>query len=338
MKTLVVGLQDRVERAQTRIDPELEITYVELQPLETLAPHLADAEILLTTPQLRVDDALLDQAPRLRLVQVPSTGYDRIDVEATRRRGIPVSHSGGTNALSVAEHVFMVMMALHKRLIPNHLGISQGQWGPNKARLMDEGLQELYGKTLGIVGFGRIGRQVARRAIPFELHTIYYDIVRASPEEEREYQVTFVELPELLRRADILTVHVPLDASTYHLIGESELRQLRPSAIVINAARGPLIDPAPLAQMVGDGLLAGAAVDVFETEPAPDNDPLVRLAMAGCERVLLTPHTAGVTAESSVRGLHWALANVARFARGEPPLAVVNGVDVGAPATLAPQF
>jgi phosphoglycerate dehydrogenase-like enzyme len=329
MKTLVVGLQERVERAQTRIDPQLEITYVDLQPLETLAPPLADTEILLATPQLRVDDALLDRAPRLRLVQVPSTGFDRIDLEATRRRGIPVAHSGGTNALSVAEHVFMVMMALHKRLIPNHLGISQGQWGPNKTRLMDEGLQELYGKTLGIVGFGRIGRQVARRAIPFELHTIYYDIVRATPEEEREYQVTFVERSELLRRADILTVHVPLNASTYHLIGEAELRQLRPTAIVINAARGPLVDPAPLAQMVEDGLLAGAAVDVFETEPAPRDDPLVRLAMAGNERVVVTTHMAGVTAEASVRGMQKAFDNAGLLARGEPIHAVVNGVQEG---------
>src|SRR5204863_8940184 len=98
----------------------------------------------------------------------------------------------------------------------------------------------------------------------------------------------------------------------------------------INAARGPLVDPAPLAQMVGDGLLAGAAIDVFETEPAPDDDPLVRLATPGCDRILLTPHTAGVTAESSVPGLHWALGTVARLARREPPLAVANGVDVGA--------
>src|SRR5205085_2475533 len=100
--------------------------------------------------------------------------YDRIDVDAAARRGIPVAHSGGTNALSVAEHVYMVAMALLKRLVPNHLGISQGQWSANKSRLMNEGLFELAGKTLGIIGFGRIGRQVARRAIPFDLNTLYY--------------------------------------------------------------------------------------------------------------------------------------------------------------------
>jgi glyoxylate reductase len=208
-------------------------------------------------------------------------------------------------------------------------GIRAGKYAATKSQIMGSGAYDLAGRTLGIVGFGRIGRQVARRAIPFELHTIYYDIVRASPEEEREYQVTFVERSELLRRADILTVHVPLNASTYHLIGEAELRQLRPSAIVINAARGPLVDPAPLAQMVEDGLLAGAAVDVFETEPAPEHDPLVRLAMAGCERVVVTTHMAGVTAEASVRGMQKAFDNAGLLARGEPIHAVVNGVQEG---------
>jgi phosphoglycerate dehydrogenase-like enzyme len=338
MKLLVVDLQDRIERLRPPIDPILEPVYADFQAVASLAPQLADAEIMLTTPRVPINDELMDLAPRLRFVQVPSVGYERVDVEATRRRGIPAAHVPGHNAISVAEHVYMVALALLRQLMVGDRGVRTGKYAATKSQIMGSGAYDLAGRTLGIVGFGRIGRQVARRAIPFELNTLYYDIVRPSPEEEREYRVTFVELPELLRRADILTVHVPLEASTYHLIGEAELRQLRPSAIVINAARGPLVDPAPLAQMVEDGLLAGAAVDVFETEPAPDHDPLVRLAMSGCDRVLLTPHLAGVTAESSVRGLNWALANVARFARGEPPLAVVNGVDVGAPATLAPQF
>jgi phosphoglycerate dehydrogenase-like enzyme len=338
MKLLVVDLHDRIQTVKPPIDPLLEPVYADFQPVAKLAPQLAHAEIMLTTPRVPVGDELLDLAPRLRFVQVPSVGYERIDIEATRRRGVPAAHVPGHNAISVAEHVYMVTLALLRQLMVCDRGIRAGKYAATKSQVTGSGAYDLAGRTLGIVGFGRIGRQVARRAIPFELNTLYYDIVRPTPEEEREYRVTFVELPELLRRADILTVHVPLEASTYHLIGEAELRQLRPSAIVINAARGPLVDPAPLAQMVGDGLLAGAAVDVFETEPAPDEDPLVRLATSGCDRVLLTPHTAGVTAESSVRGLHWALGNVARFARGEPPLAVVNGVDVGAPATLAPQF
>ena len=336
MKTLVVDLRDRVEKSGARIDPLLDLTYVDLAPLEELKPHLADTELLLTTPRLTVDDALLDAAPKLRLIQVPSTGFDRVDVEATARRGIPAAHVPGGNALSVAEHVFMVMMALQRRLLPSHAGIKAGRYQAEKNRMMDEGIYELWGKTLGIVGFGRIGREVARRAIGFDLNVIYYDIVRPEPEEEQRYQVAFVPLDELLARADILTVHVPLEKATYHLIGETELAKLRPSALVINAARGPLVDPAPLAAMLADGLLAGAAVDVFETEPAPDSDPLVELAQSGFERLILTPHLAGVTAESSVRGAHRALANLARVAHGEPPVDVFNGVTSGAGAGLTP--
>src|SRR5579885_1024614 len=335
MKTLVVGLQERVARAAPVIDPVLTVTYVDLQPLPALAPYLAEAEALLATPRLPINEALLAAAPRLRFVQVPSTGYDRIDLAATARRGIPAAHVPGANALSVAEHVFMFAMALQRRLLPAHLGMSRGEFAATKHRMETEGIYELAGKTLGIVGFGRIGRQVAKRAIPFELTTLYYDIVRPTPEEERAYQVTFAPLPELLQRADILTVHVPLDATTYHLIGAAELALLKPTALVINAARGPVIDPAPLAAMVAEGRLAGAAVDVFETEPAPPDDPLMRLAASGCEQILLTPHLAGVTEESLVRALQRAFDNLARVARGELPRDVVNGVTLGAPLASA---
>ena len=326
MKTLVVDMLDRIQRAGTQIDPILDSTYVDLVPLAELTPHLADTQILLTTPRLPVDDALLDAAPRLRFVQVPSTGFDRIDIAATARRGIPAAHVPGGNALSVAEHVFMVAMALQRQLLVADAGIRAGKYVPEKARLMASGIYELHGKTLGILGFGRIGREVAKRAIPFGMNTIYYDIVRPEPDEERAYQVTFVPREELFRRADILTVHVPLEPSTYHLVGETELALLRPSALVINAARGPLVDPRPLAAMVADGMLAGAAVDVFEVEPAPDTDPLVALAQSGCERIIVTPHLAGVTAESGVRSLQRAFDNAARVARGEFPVDVFNGV------------
>jgi phosphoglycerate dehydrogenase-like enzyme len=336
MKTLVVDLRDRIEKSGAPIDPLLEMTYVDLGPLNELKPHLADTELLLTTPRLTVDDALLDAAPRLRFIQVPSTGFDRVDIEATARRGIPAAHVPGGNALSVAEHVFMVMMALQRRLLSSHAGIQAGRYQPEKNRLMAEGIYELWGKTLGIVGFGRIGREVAKRAIGFDMKVIYYDIVRPDPAEEQRYQVTFAPLDELLARADILTVHVPLEKATYHLIGEAELAKLKRTALVINAARGPIVDPAPLAAMVADGLLAGAAVDVFETEPAPDTDPLIELAQSGCERIILTPHLAGVTAESSVRGAQRALANLARVAHGEPPVDVFNGVTSGTGAGLAP--
>src|SRR5262249_49904598 len=159
-------------------------------PLAGLVPHLAEAEVLLTSPALPVNDALLDAAPRLRFIQLPSTGFDRVDLAATVRRGIPVANTAGTNALSVAEHLFMVVMALQRQLFVCHHGTRQGDYMGTKNRVSEAGIFELAGKTLGIVGFGRIGRQVARRAVPFEMTTLYYDIIRPTPEEEQTYQVT----------------------------------------------------------------------------------------------------------------------------------------------------
>jgi phosphoglycerate dehydrogenase-like enzyme len=182
-------------------------------------------------------------------------------------------------------------------------------------------------RTLGIIGFGRIGRQVARRAAAFDMQTIYYDIVRASPEDEERYQATYCDsMDEVLRRADILTVHTWLDQSTFHLIGEEELSMLKPSALVLNSSRGPVVDTAALADALKTGRVAGAAIDVFETEPAPDDDPLVRLARSGFERLILTPHIAGVTEASQYRALKHSLDNLVRFTRGEKLLDVCNGV------------
>ena len=327
MKTLVVDLRDRVELARPRIPDVLSVQFVGREPA-ALQAALADTEILLTSPWLPVTPTLLDAAPRLRFIQLPSAGFDKVDLAATRTRGIPVANAAGANASTVAEHVFLVAMALQRRLFECHAGVSAGEFASAKSRLMAAGLHELAGKTLGIIGLGRIGKHVARRAAAFDLRTLYYDIVRPSAEEEAALQVTFAPLDALLRAADILTVHVPLDASTYHLVGERELALLKPTALVINAARGPIVDPAPLAQMVEDGRLGGAAVDVFEEEPAPPSDPLVRLARTGHPRLILTPHVAGVTSEATARGLQQAFDNAARFARGEPPQDIVNGVAV----------
>lgn len=338
MRTLAIDLNDRLRRAQLPVPPELEMRYSDLLPMPDLAPALAEAEALLTNPRVPIDDEFLALAPGLRFVQLSSAGFERVNIDSTVRHGVAVANSGVAIAPAVAEHVFMVSMVLLRQLFRCHQGIQNDRYVEVKNQLMEEGLGELAGRTLGIIGLGRIGREVARRAIPFGLNTIYYDIVRPSPAQEEALHVTFTPMAELLQRADILTVHVPLDDSTYHLVGAAELEQLRPSAIVINAARGPLVDPAPLAAMVEEGRIAAAAVDVFETEPSPDtdNDPLVRLAATGCERLVLTPHMAGVTAEAQRRALTHSLANLARVARGEPPIDIVNGVAVrpaGVPAT-----
>jgi phosphoglycerate dehydrogenase-like enzyme len=327
MKTLIVDLTERLEMVALPIPEELEAAYSDWTTLAELAPKLADAEALFCTPLVPIDTEFLNAAPKLRVIQLQSAGYDKVDLAATRARGIPVSHAPNANGPTVAEHVFMVSMALQRQLFDSHRSIVEGKYQDMKWAIMRHGNFELMSKTLGIVGFGRIGRQVAKRAAAFDMQTLYYDIVRASPEDEERFQATYCDtMDEVLRRADILTVHTILDESTYHLIGEEELSMVKPSVLVLNAARGPVVDPAALADALKSGRVAGAAVDVFETEPAPADDPLVQLAKSGFERLILTPHVAGITDAAQYRALKHALENLVRFTRGEKLLDVCNGV------------
>jgi phosphoglycerate dehydrogenase-like enzyme len=326
MKTLAIGLSDRLERANLTVPAELEMDYAEMLTPAELAPKLAWAEAVFTNPRVPINDDFLDRAPNLKFIQLMSAGFERIDVESVQRHGVIVANSSGENADTVAEWTLMCMMALQRKLLASHLALREGKYVPFKEAQMAEGLQELTGKTLGIIGLGNVGKRVARRALPFGLNTIYYDPVRPTPEEEREMGVTYCDtMDEVLRRADILTVHVPLSAETFHLVGEEELSMLKPTALVLNPARGPLVDPAPLAKMLVDGHLAGAAVDVFETEPAPPDDPLIQLAATGFDRLLVTPHMAGVTVQAQLRTLTHSLANLVRVARGEQPTTVCIG-------------
>lgn len=319
MKTLALGLTDRLERANLPIDPLLDIDYAEMGPPSGFADKLADIEALFTNPRVPIDDEFLSLAPKLKFIQLSSAGFERIDVEAVQRRGVRVANSSGENADTVAEWVFMGMIGLQRELLASHRALSEGRYNEFKEGQMARGLGELGGKTLGIIGLGQVGKRVARRAVAFNINVLYYDIVRPTPEMEKELNVTYACMDEILREADILTVHVPLTSETFHLVGEEELSMLKPTALVINAARGPLVDPAPLAAMIADGRIAGAAIDVFETEPAPTDDPLINLAASGCDRILVTPHMAGVTGEALLRTLQYSLANLVRVARGDKP-------------------
>jgi phosphoglycerate dehydrogenase-like enzyme len=326
MKTLVIGLTDRLERAGLSAPPELELRFVEMLSTAELAPELGWAEAIFTNPRVTIDQDFLDACPNVKFIQLSSAGFERIDVDAIQRRGVIVANSSGQNADAVAEWTLMCMLALQRELLPSHRALSDHRYQEYKDDQMARGLPELGGKTLGIIGLGNVGKRVARRAKAFNTETIYYDIVRPTPEEEAELGATYCDtMDEVLRRADILTVHVPWTAETFHLVGEEELSMLKPTALVINAARGPLVDPAPLAKMLKEERLAGAALDVFETEPAPDNDPIIQLAASGFANILVTPHRAGVSREAQLNPLSHSLAYLSRVARGEQPTTVCIG-------------
>ena len=275
---------------------------------------LSEAEYLAGFVDALVDDALFAAAPRLRLIQLLSAGYDRADIDAARRAGVPIANNGGANATAVAEHAIMLMLAASRQLVRQHANVAGGRWRGNAIPR----LHELKGKVLGIVGFGTIGKKTARLASAFGMTIVYYDIARLSDHEEDLHGARFRLLHELLRDADIVSLHVPLNATTRRMIGAAELALMKPSAIVINTSRGPVIDETALHAALRSDAIAGAGLDVFDTEPPPADNPLFTL-----DNVTLSGHLAGPTWEANATRLRNAFDNIQRVARGTPPLWVI---------------
>jgi phosphoglycerate dehydrogenase-like enzyme len=279
------------------------------------ASAAAAAEYVVCYPSLKMPDAFYRAAPKLRLVQLLSAGYDDVDLEAARRAKVPLANNGGANAISVSEHTMMLMMAVSRRVIWQHNNVSAGRWRGNGPAPR---MYEIHDKTLGIVGLGTIGKKVARLARAFGMRVQYYDIVRLPEHEEDALGAKFRLFGELLRTSDVVSLHVPLNDSTRHLIGEAELALLKPQAIVVNTSRGPVIDEAALTRVLSDGKIFGAGLDVFGEEPPPPDNPLFKL-----DNVLLTSHFAGPAWDNHVARFRNAFDNVQRVHRGEKPLWVV---------------
>ncbi len=273
----------------------------------------------------RLSARTLESARNLKLVQLGGSGYDKVDIEAAARVRIPVANVPG-NSSAVAEYVILAAMTVYRHLIELDAGVKSGRYSEIRSAVNDAGMFELSGKTLGIVGLGRIGRDLARRARAFEMRVVYHNIVPRPAAEEQELGVQFMSLGDLLTVTDILTLNVPLTPQTRNLIGAQELGLLKPSSIVINAARGGIVDELALVDALASGKLAGAALDVYTTEPVPPNHPFLSLSPEIASRLVLTPHIAGITRESSARMMQMALDNMARVAQGLPPMYVVNGV------------
>jgi phosphoglycerate dehydrogenase-like enzyme len=238
-----------------------------------------------------------------------------VDLEAARRARVPVCNNGGANAISVAEHAVMLMLTTARKVIWQHRNVAAGRWRDNGPAPQ---MFELFNKTLGIVGLGAIGKKVARLSQAFGMRVQYYDIARLSEAEEDALGVRFRLLRELLRSSDFVSLNVPLNASTRGMIGAEELALMKPTAILVNTCRGPVIDEPSLYRALSAGKLFGAGLDVFDQEPPPADNPLLKL-----ENVVLTAHFAGPTSDNHVARFRNAFDNVQRVRRGEAPLWVV---------------
>jgi phosphoglycerate dehydrogenase-like enzyme len=282
-----------------------------------LPARLPEIEYLLGMEPGWIDDAALASAKRLKIVQLMNVGYDSFNVEGARKAGLPVSVNGGANAISVAEHAMMFMLALLKRLSLLDANVRAGRWrGGTMGSLR---LREIWSQTVGVFGMGRIGQEVVKRLRPFEPGAIvYFDPFRQSAEREQALGVRFVTKDELLTVADIVTLHLPLTPENRNMIAARELKLMKPTAVILNTSRGGLIHEGDLAAALRDGTIAGAGLDVFEQEPPPADHPLFQLPNA-----LLTPHMAGPTWESWPRRFQNCFENIVRVSRGETPQWVI---------------
>jgi phosphoglycerate dehydrogenase-like enzyme len=257
---------------------------------EDALQEVEDADVLVVGID-PVTEAFLARARRVRLVQRLGVGHDNIDLEAAAAFGIPVATMPDFNAESVAEHTIMFILALLRRAFESTLLMKAGRWPVRD--VVAKGIFDLRGKTLGVIGLGAIGQAVASRAKPFEVDICYHDIRRAPPSVEERLGVAFASLHDLLRTADVVTIHAPLTPSTSRLLGRAELRLMKPTALLVNTARGAIVDEQALVEALEQGIIAGAGLDVYADEPLDPRHPLRR-----CPNVLLTPHTAGQTREA----------------------------------------
>ncbi len=267
-----------------------EIIYEEYPDEERLVELIRDVDAIIVRSKPKVTRRVIENAPKLKVIGRAGVGLDNIDLEAAKERGIKIVNSPAASSRSVAELAVGLMLTVARKIAFADRKMREGIWAKKQCMGI-----ELEGKTIGIIGFGRIGYQVAKIAKALGMNVLLYD---PYPNEERAKEVggKFVSLEELLKESDVVTLHVPLTESTYHLINEERLKLMKPTAILINAARGAVVDTEALVKALKEGWIAGAGLDVYEEEPLPEDHPLTKL-----DNVVLTPHIGASTVEAQMR-------------------------------------
>lgn len=294
------------EERQQMAGLDVEIVPIESTTEDQLIADAREADALITMG-VPITRRALDAMGKCRGIVTASVGYDAIDTEAATAAGVPIAHVPDFCTQEVANHTFTLLLALTRKLIPLHNNLRAGKWD----RSFLPGIPPLYGQTLGLIGFGRIGRAVGKRARAFDM-----EVIAADPYVDRaimaEHGARWVSLEDLLRQADYVSVHCLLNAKTRHLIGEREFRLMQPTAFFFNTARGNVVDEHALITALRERWIAGAGIDVFAKEPTDPANPLLQF-----ENVVITPHTAGHSDASILAARRGAAAEIARILRGQ---------------------
>ena len=323
-KPAILSTRPLFPAARTILDQHFDVDYwkpSERIPREDLLKRVADKEGLVCLLTEKVDDELLTGAPKLRIASTVSVGYDNIDVAACTKHRVVATNTPGVLDDTTADFAWTLLMAIARRLLEGDAWMRSGTWpGWDLDQLVGG---DVWGKTLGVLGFGRIGRGVARRAQGFEMRVLYSDAVRASAEVEKELNAEFVDRDRLFRESDFISVHVPLLPDTRHLISKDNLEKMKRTAFLVNTSRGPVVDEAALAEALENKKIAGAALDVFEHEPKVHPALLMR------KDVILTPHIASASVETRTKMAVMAANNVVALFEGRRPPNALNADALG---------
>jgi glyoxylate reductase len=308
--------EPRLDRIQDDFD--LEIWPDELPPpYEALMQRIPKLDGLLCLLTDRIDEDLIQAAgDSLKVISQMAVGYDNIDISAATRRSIPVGHTPGVLTDSTADFTWALLISAARRIVEADQFTRQGRWvtwGPTLLMGAD-----VAGATLGIIGLGRIGQAVAKRASGFGMRLLYYDLQR-NEDAETALGMEYSDFDELLRQSDFISIHTWLSEDTYHLFGEEQFKLMKSSAILINTARGPIVDPGALFKALKEGQIAYAALDVTDPEPIPENDPLLTL-----DNIIIAPHIASASLKARTKMASMAVDNLLAGLKGEPLPDCVN--------------
>lgn len=324
---ILVSIRPKVFVTRTVFKPALEILKakadVKVWPEEKSPPkdaiikeveNIDGLVCLLTDP---IDKDVIDAGKNLKVISQIAVGYDNIDIETATKRGIYVTNTPGVLTETTADFAWALLMAVARRVVEADKYVRRGDWKTSWGLTMLLG-SDIWGKTIGVVGLGRIGSAVAKRAAAFNIKVLYYDMIRHL-ELERQLGIKYVEFETLLKLSDFVTLHVPLTPKTYYMIGERELKLMKKTAYLINTSRGPVVDETALHKALKEGWIRGAALDVHQKEPIDPNDPLLKL-----DNVILTPHIASASAETRTKMAVMAVENLVSALEGKIPPNLVN--------------
>jgi D-3-phosphoglycerate dehydrogenase len=308
------------ERMRTMFPSGVQLNVVATSCEQAFAEAAREAEVLLVSHR-QIGARELAFAPRVRFVQRVGAGFDNLDVAALRERGIAAAYAPGSNAVPLAEHAMLLMLALLKRFVATEATTRANNWRSIKD--IDQSPSDLAGASVGLVGFGATGRALAGRLAGFGVRLRYTARHQAEPDVERALHASYLPLTELLGWSTIVSLHVPLTEETHHLMSDAQFGYMRPGSLLINTSRGEVVDESALRAALERGHLAGAGLDVLEHETAGGNP------FADLPQVIVTPHIAGVSKHSIAAVMQVVLGNLNRYVQGEPPLHPVPGAQSG---------